>query len=355
MTIMYLNLSIVYVFSLFSRFVVKPNGLEENEIKPNKLFALLAVSSLVVVSGLRNNIGDTYYYMHSYRITEFNWESFRFEGDFGFNLLQMLLQQFSSDPQILLFTTALLTNVLIGLTLYNYSRLFELSLYVYITLGYFLVSMNGVRQYLAAAIIFAATKYLIEGDWKRYMLIVLFASTIHQTALILIPIYFIVRMPAWSKITYVLLITSILIVIGFDTFLNILFIAMEGTQYEGYKEFQAEGANFLRVIVVAVPIVVAYLGKEKLKDILPSSDVIVNMAVLGLLFMIISTQNWIFARFSIYFGLYQLILVSWIVKLFKEKDQKLIYYGILVCYFIYFYFEHAISLNINYRSNYIFF
>ena len=59
------------------------------------------------------------------------------------------------------------------------------------------------------------------------------------------------------------------------------------------------------------------------------------MSLLGLVFMIISTQNWIFARFSIYFGLYQLILISWIIKLFTEKDQKLIYYAILVFYFIY--------------------
>ena len=52
------------------------------------------------------------------------------------------------------------------------------------------------------------------------------------------------------------------------------------------------------------------------------------MAIIGLMFMIISTQNWIFARFSIYFNLYQLILISWVVKLFHEKDQRFIYYAI---------------------------
>ena len=45
----------------------------------------------------------------------------------------MLLQQFSDDPQILVFTTAFITNILIVLVLYKYSRLLELSLYVYIT------------------------------------------------------------------------------------------------------------------------------------------------------------------------------------------------------------------------------
>ncbi|MFN7250051.1 MAG: EpsG family protein [Anaerobacillus sp.] len=353
MTVFYLNLSIVYVFALLSRFAAKSTGIDPTYIKPNKIAAFFALASLVLVAGLQNNVGDTYYYMHSYRITIFSLENIDFKGDFGFNLLQMILQQISSDPQILIFTTALLTNTLIVITLYHYSRLFDLSLYVYITIGYFLVSMNGIRQYLAAAIIFAGTKFLIAGDWKKYMLLVLFASTIHQTALLLIPIYFIVRWPAWSKSTYLLLGGSIFIVLSFNTFMDLLFKAIEETQYGGYKDFQEGGANILRVVVGAVPVVIAYFGREKLKNIFPKSDVIVNMSILGLVFLIISTQNWIFARFAIYFGLYQLILISWIVKVFREKDQKLIYYGVLICYFIYFYYEHVIALNMYYRSDYI--
>lgn len=352
MTVFYLNLSVVYLFSLLSRYFAEKTVIGPTYIKPNKLLAFFALSSLVVVAGLQNNIGDTYFYMHSYQIKTFSLENIDFKGDFGFNLLQMLLHQISSDPQILIFVTALLTNTIIVVTLYHYSRLFELSLYVYITIGYFLVSMNGIRQYLAAAIIFSATKFLIEGNWKKYMLVVLFASTIHQTALILIPIYFIVRKPAWSKSTYILLASSILIIIGFNEFMNLLFKAIEETQYSGYKNFQEGGASTIRVAVAALPVIIAYLGREKLKRIFPNSDVVVNMSILSLVFLIISTQNWIFARFSIYFGLYQLILISWIVKLFSEKDQKLIYYGILVCFFFYFFYEHVISLNMYYRSNY---
>ncbi|WP_216829044.1 EpsG family protein [Alkalihalobacterium elongatum] len=353
MTVLYLNLSIVYLFSLLSRYFSKPTSLNPALIKPHKLFVLLAISTLVLVSGLRNNIGDTYYYIHSYREYPMTWDKV-FEGkDFGFNILQLLLQQLSSDPQILLLVTAFLTNTLIVITLYKYSRIFELSLYVYITLGHFLVSMNGVRQYLAAAIVFIATKYLLEGNFKRYVLIVLLASTFHQSALVLIPIYFIVRRPAWSKVTVALLASSILIVLGFNQFMDLLFSAIEDTQYGGYRNFQEGGANTIRVAVTAVPLIIAFMGRDKLKELFPKCDAIINMSLLGFVFMVISTQNWIFARFTIYFGLYQLILISWIVLLFREKDRKLVYFGIIVCYFIYFYFEHVLSLNIFYRSDYI--
>ena len=73
--------------------------------------------------------------MHSYANNDFSLNNIDFTGDFGFNLLQLFLQNFSSDPQILIFTTALFTNSLIVIILAKYSRIFELAIYVYITSG----------------------------------------------------------------------------------------------------------------------------------------------------------------------------------------------------------------------------
>ncbi|WP_404452328.1 EpsG family protein [Virgibacillus necropolis] len=357
MTILWFNLSLVLIFSFFARYYSVPAyATGSNWIKPNKVLIVGALASLVAVSGLRSNIGDTYFYKYAYELNDFTWEYILSQKDIGFGFLQMFLKNYiSEDPQILIFATALITNVIIIIVLYKYSRMIELSLYVYITGGLFLVSMNGIRQVLAAAIVFAATKFLIEGNWIKYFLVILFASLFHLSALILLPIYFLVRFKAWSKPTVALLILAVFFVIGFDKFSALLFTAIEDTQYGHYKNFAEGGANSLRVAVDLVPLMIAYLGRENLRRIFPDSDYIVNMALLGFVFMMISTQNWIFARFSIYFGLYQLILISWIVKLFRDKDEKLIYYGILVCYLAYFFYENVINLNISYRSEYLFF
>jgi len=354
MTFLYMNLAIVFMLSFFARYFGTPVLVGEStlSIKPNKILMTGVLASLIIISGLRSNIGDTFFYKHIYEINDFTWEYIFSQKDIGFGILQMLLKKISSDPQIMIFTTALITNVLIIAVFLKYSRMIELSVYVYITGGLFLVSMNGIRQILAAAIIFTATKYLIDGNWIKYFFIVLLASTFHQSALILIPIYFFVRYKAWSKATLVLLAFSLLIVVGYHQFSNLLFAAIEDSQYGHYSNFDEGGANILRVAVDAVPLLIAYLGREKLRTIFPSSDYIVNMALVGFMFMIISTQNWIFARFGIYFTLYQLILISWIVKLFRQKDQRLIYYALLICYFLYYVFESVISLNIVYRSNY---
>ncbi len=358
MTILWTNLAIVFLFSLFSRYfstfrTITTTNYSDVPIKPNKILVLIALSSLVIVSGLRRNIGDTFFYRLIYERNEFTWEFILTHKDIGFGILQMLLKMISEDAQIMVFTTALITNMCIVLVLYKYSRMLELSLYVYITGGLFLVSMNGIRQVLAAAIIFTATKFIINGNWMKYILVVVFASFFHQSALVLIPIYFIVRAKAWSKSTFFLMAGAVIIVLGFNQFSAILFSAIEDTEYGVYQNSTEGGANIIRVAVDAVPLLLAFLGREKLRQIFPNSDYIVNMAMIGFIFMIISTQNWIFARFSIYFSLYSLILISWVVMLFHEKQQKLVYFGIISCYFLYYYFESVMTLFIQYRSDYL--
>ncbi|WP_088070484.1 EpsG family protein [Gottfriedia luciferensis] len=358
MTIFWFNLAIVFLFSYMARVAARPTfasmtAITSVYIKPNKMLVFIGLLTLVCVSGLRSNIGDTFAYIDIYKRHDFTWSYVVSTKDLGFGILQMILKQFSSNPQIMIFASAFITNVLVIYTLYNYSRIFELSVYVYITGGLFLVSMNGIRQMLAGAIAFTGIRFLLEGSWKGYIFVILIASLFHQSALILIPIYFLVRFKAWSKVTIALLLFAIIFVMGFNQLSVYLFNAIQDTQYAGYKNFQEGGASIIRVAVTAVPLLLAYLGRDRLREINPKSDIVVNMALLGFIFMLISTQNWIFARISLYFSFYQLILISWVVKLFKLKDQKLIYYGILVCYFFYYYYENVISLQINYLSNYL--
>ena len=360
MTVLWINLVAVFLLAFLARVMATPalSGVHTHftrwvPVKPSKLFIILTVSMLAVVSGLRNNIGDTFFYMYGYEINDFSWSYIFSNKDFGFSILQKILKSISQDPQILIFTTAVISNILVVVILYQYSRLIELSLYVYITGGLYLVSMNGIRQFLAASILFAATRYIINGNWKKYMLVVLFAATLHQSALILIPIYFFVRQKAWSNMSYLFIAAAVVVVIGYQEFSSFLFSAMETTVYGHYSEFAEGGANFIRVGVSAFPLLVAYLGRDRFKEIFPASDIIINFSLISLVFTIISTQNWIFARFNMYFDLYTLILISWLPKLFREKDGKVIYYFILLAFFVFYFYENVITLRIVYQSDFI--
>ncbi|WP_404405993.1 EpsG family protein [Jeotgalibacillus malaysiensis] len=355
MTVLWLTLITVFLLGYMGRFITFDTGHQLSVAPPvlNKHFIVLAGLLLGVVSGLRSNIGDTHNYVNIYTAQDFTWDYILENKDPGFGVLQRYLKMISDDPQIMIFTTGVITNILIVLILLKYSKKIELSLFVYITGGFYLVSMNGIRQTLAAAIAFVATKFLLERKFVPYASIIVLASFFHQSVLIMIPIYFIVGVKAWSKSTIGLIILAIGIVIGFDLFTSVLFSAIEDTQYAAYKDFDEGGANVLRVAAALPPLMVAFLGRGKLRRIMPHSDVFINMTILSIVFLIVSTQSWIFARFSLYFMLYQLVLISWIIELFRRKDQKFIYYAMVGCYFLYYYYENVVSLDITYKSNYI--
>lgn len=77
-----------------------------------------------------------------------------------------------------------------------------------------LFSLNALRQTAAIAICIFATKYCDEKDIKRYMVLVCLAASIHSTALIFVPLYFILR-KHFSQVVIISISVLLLIVSNF--------------------------------------------------------------------------------------------------------------------------------------------
>lgn len=345
MGVFYGTLIITYVFSLMSRLISRKSKIM------SIYFAVFVVSIMIIVSGLRNNIGDTSAYTHSYSLL--NNYTFSFKGEWGFNLLQFILYKISTNSQLLIIITSLIINLLNIKTLYKYEGYFELKTYLYITSGYYLTTMNGIRQSLVAAILFSCTRFIIKGNFKMYLIAVMIMLTFHQTAIIMVPVYFIVRSDAWSPKVYKFIFLFLVGLIFYEPMMNMIFNLLGNTKYGEYTNFNEGGTNIIRVAIYAIPIILAYLKREQIKDNWPGSNIFVNMSLLNLLVMCFSLNNWIFARFAIYFELYSIVLLAYIVKSSSRREEKVfLYYGLIVAYFIYFWYEHVISLNIIYKSNF---
>lgn len=318
-------------------------------------WTLFVAIILILVSGLRSGIGDTEMYMHSYSILASDPSKFEFGKDFGFNMLSLLLIKVSKDPQFLVFSIALITNLLNVISFNKYRSYLELEVYMYITSGYYTITMNGMRQCLTAAIMFMCTPLIIKGSFKLYFIAVLLISMFHGSALMMIPIYFIVRQEAWSKKMIYFMIFGVLAVLFYDVVSPMFFKALESTQYAEYSNYDGGGSSLMRTIVNAVPVILAYLKRDKLKELWPESNIFVNMSIINTLFVSFGMFNWIFNRFTIYLQLYNFIIIPFIIsKCFKGKERRLIYFGFLVCYFIFFYYEQVIALGMGYPTKFDF-
>lgn len=347
MTIFYLTIATVFLCSIVSRVIRKKHKFA------GIFFMLIAMLILILVSGLRSGIGDTYMYRHLYDLAT---PSYSANGAYetGFVIFIKMLRSISDDSQLMIIVTSIIINVFNIRTIYKYSKdsYFELGMFMYITSGYYTVTMNGIRQSLAASIIFAATTFIINGKFKTYLVIILLMSTIHTSALIMIPIYFICRAKAWDKTTNILFGIALVGALLFQPLMDTLMNILGSTRYAEYSTFKEGGANLLRISVFAVPVILTYIKRGKVSE-WKDSNVIVNMNIVCFIIMIFSSFNWIFARFTIYLQLYSFILLPYIVKnCFTRKERRLIYSALIVCYFIFFYYDQVVTMGIVYESEY---
>ena len=326
----------------------------------NKFLELLTIGMVIVafcvVSGFRSNIGDTETYMFSYQALVSN-PNIQFDRDLGFNALSRVLTHISANPQILILVTATIIAACNLTTLARYRKYayYELQIYLYVTTGYFLTTMNGIRQALSAAVLFAFTNFVIKGKFIAYVIVVLILSTFHQSALIMIPAYFIVRQKPWSKRMFALMSIVILFVIAFDIFMPMVFSFLQNTQYGYYEEFFTDnnwgGSSLIRTVINYVPVILAFVMRREIKEKWEDSDIFVNMSVLNALVMTVSLKNWIFARFSYYFQPYNFVLIPLIISVMpKEKEKRFMYYLVLVCYLIFMLVEQN---GLIYETNYL--
>lgn len=351
MTAFYISLGLSYIFSLMSRICDK----RKFKIMSILFFSIVAIT-LILIAGLRRGIGDTGAYKHSYSLLCSNPDDFKMNKDLGFSLLMLALTRISTDPQILIFVTALITNLFNCVMLYKYKSYTELQIYLYIASGYHLVTMNGIRQSLAATLLFICVPLIIKGNLKLYIPLVFLISTVHASALIMIPIYFIAREKPWSKRIVIMIIMAIISALFYDIFMNLLNSALSSTQYSEYAEFSEGGSSVIRAVINLVPVGLAYIKRDELKKIWPQGNIFINISLINAVFVSFGMFNWIFNRFCIYFQLYNFILLPYIIKnCFKGKEKRLIYFFFLICYFIFFYREQVIGLNMKYTSDYLIF
>ena len=248
-------------------------------------YYILIASILIFFAGLRSittggryTIGDTGIYAANFRrlvkdnIIEYL-KNVDFEIDWGYYGLMTLVRQiFGVKEQGLFFFCSFVT---IGCIMYRYYKLnlgyTWLLIFFYITLGSYLSSMNGARQWLVSAIMFVALPWIEKRKLKKYILLVVVLSTIHSSVLVFLILYFVVVQPAWGKTTKYMIAFVIILLITYPVTGPIIsrFLADSDSTYSVYSNSIISGTggtNVIRIIIYAIPVLFAFLYREKMKN-----------------------------------------------------------------------------------------
>lgn len=336
-------LVVVFIGFCLQKMVVDVRG---HKTRAAKFLVFLTFGYIIFWAGIRDRFIDTASYIVQFKTCQWNdlkGLEFSFDDGWGFKVLMIFFKTFISENyHAWLMFIAIVSGTCVAYIFWRYSQNYYYTLFLFITLLGFTWMMNGIRQFLAATIIFACTPWIEEKKSVRYCLVVLLCATIHPTCIIMLPIYFIVRGEAWSRKTLLFIALTLIIIFFTAKFTNIMDAMLQETKWANVTQEFAndDGVNPLRVLVFSVPVFLAFIGRKRLKREDLIIHIFINMSILTVCLYAIGmvTTGILVGRLPIYIEFYgYIILPSIIEKCFTRKSQKLLYGMSIVCYLFYFY------------------
>ncbi len=370
MSVFVLTTLLVYlIFALGKRKTVTSEGITVNtEIEINRdtqtFFFVLGTVILAYVTGQRFAYGDTYAYMESFSESTVTvsevLSNFKLGEEQLFLLIKAFIKQYiSTEPRVFIEIVSFITIVPILYFYFNYTGDLKFAFLLFVLSGCWEHSMNGLRQYLACAIMLMALSLLYKRKWYLYIPIVILAAQIHTSAYIFIVVYFIANKPAWGKFTKIMLVIGLFLLVTYPitgSFMNNLFV--ESTDY-GSKynivEF-SNNINMFRLAVMSVPVVVSFINRKNMIGKYKYYDIVFNMSLLCAMCTLIGLFSAVYARLNLYFEVFNVILLVWnIDDMIKQERYKWIKYACIVCFAAYFIYQMVFTYHLNWYEKFLFF
>lgn len=277
---MIVNLIVIcWILILGEFFKLKEKDAEDsNGLKRTYIFWVSLI--LILQSGLRHvAVGeDTYQYLQQFNeVKRYSWDmvenEFKYyfilgEGkDPGYTVLQKYFQEFSNNYQVYLFFIAILFFSSFGYFVYKNSKSLSdviLSYFVYSIMFYTFYSYTGIRQTIAMAIILFSYEWIKKRKLLFFIILILLASLIHKSALIMFVFYFFTYIKQTKKLLWISIILFPLLVL-FSSRISTFFIEITNS-YSEYEEANKFAPINFTILMVVFSIVVAYFHDIIIKD-----------------------------------------------------------------------------------------
>ncbi len=323
---------------------------------------VLGTALLAFVSGQRFAFGDTTAYIKYFNNAmpiDQCLSSFAIGNEWLFQLYMSFIHTYiTTDPRVYIEITAYLTIFPLLYFLYNYSGDLRFAFYLFVVSGCWEHSMNGLRQYLAAAILAACFPLLVKKRWYLYLPIVFVAAQMHTSAYIFIPLYFIANTKAFGKVTKIILLVGIAVIVTSPFIGNTVSNLLLGTDYGARYSTQEwqYSINPFRVAVSFVPILLAYINRNRMRQQYKYYDVVFNMSLFFAVFTAAGVFAAVYARFNLYFEIYTVVLLVWnINEISKDRNYIWLKPVACICYALYFIYQMFITYNMDWHEDHMFF
>ena len=309
--------------------------------KANRDFLIFAGILLVAFFGCRNatiNQGsdlNNYYRLFSQAITSDSFEIFSRDSTMekGYLWLNWLIARVIKWPQFIIFFQAAFC---IGVTLrfiYKYSEDVLLSVLGFMSFGLMQFYLTGFRQSFAIAICLIALEFAFKKKFIAFFLSVLIAASIHQTAIVFIPVYWIVKIGLTKLYALVDLLALLVLSQGVPRIIS-LGNEVFDKEYQGAFAGNRLG-GIINVLVGLTVVIVMFYQSDRYKKPNNTGKVVYNsnqplngffhLTAIGTGIYALRYQALVLERISLYFTPSLLILLPHIINnSFTEESKKIL-------------------------------
>lgn len=322
--------------------------------RTSPLFAAVIFLPILIMATVRTNIGDTPSYVRMFKGLPSTFSALAelvptVTKDRGFTALSGVIKCiFGESDTVYLFILALIQSAALVAVYRKYSESYLLSVFLFVASTDYLSWMfNGLRQFTAVTLIFAATTLMLRRRWILTVAVILLASTMHQSALIMLAVVLIAQGKAWNRRTVLFLTAALVAVLYVDSFTELLDDMMKETQYANvvsdWTLWEDDGTNVFRVLVYAMPTVLSLVG---LRYIRAADDPVINfctnMSIVSTGIYIISmfTSGIFIGRLPIYASLYNYILLPWEINhMFTQRSARVMRAVTVAAYVAFYWYQ----------------
>jgi transmembrane protein EpsG len=309
-------------------------------VRQSSTWAVLAGMVLTAVGMFRWRVGadyGTYAALYPAFAAE-QWRDFTIIGEPGIRVIAKVGAWIHDDYATMFAACAIVITALSTWTISRRSRSLTISLLLFVLTGPWLGSFNGIRQYLAAAVVFAAYPHIVERRFLRYLLAVLVAGLFHVSAFLLILLYFLPRRRI-SFMTSVIVLGSALAATNlYDSFLQVVVVFREDAEFGGTNAYFAEEVSPLRIAAALAPLLFFVLVSSK-GNLTAEDHFFTHMTLLNAAVLLAASGSAYIARFAIYIGIFLCLALPRFLELADRRWQGVFLMMIMPAYAVFWYVD----------------
>lgn len=291
--------------------------------KSYKIWALLSFLPLTLIAVFRYNVGTDYEPIYSVMYDSINSGGEGFK-EFGFNWINQLTHLFCETPALMFGVVAFLTMLFTFIAYYQQSVNVCMSIYVFVFGMFYFNSLNQIRQALAMAIMTYAMKYMWKREAWKFFAWMLLASTMHISALLYIPVYFLYHLRLNIKVHLVILALAIVLQ---PIASKVIQFVISLTPYGWYLDsvYSNLGFSFITFAFSIAMICLyyyCYLAGKRIED--KQYDTLLHMQLIAVFFFLYSAIIPQADRLAICMTIFTPLMMPKALLRIKEKNKRLV-------------------------------